>query len=189
MSGRAKGAPATPEEEREQLRQLTREAHEAAQDARDGERRARAALAELRKAYSDAAEEVALPVLEALQTEFRESRELLIAFQQTVADRTADAVQAIEENHARLAGFKTHGEFAQWLVNTVARTVYSELSTNAVFIRDVALVARNDPGRPVVPMESNPQILVATPQGLAEFVAAGGDPGTVIDAREATRPG
>ena len=172
MSGRPKGAPASPEEERAQLRQLTRELHEAAQDARDAARELRTARAETVAGVDATLVSHTRATLDELSGTFRESREILQQFQETVAVKTEEAVTAIEDNHARLAGFEDRMEFARFLV----MEVFESLVHDPHFIRDVGAAMRQ--------VSAPPQIQVGTRDQLAAFIAAGGDPGVIIDAAE-----
>jgi hypothetical protein len=175
LSGKSKGAPASPEEERAQLRQLTRELHEAAQDARDAARELRTARDGVREAAKTAVAEYANGGIEILAKTFRESRETLKHFEKTVAEKTDKAIKDIEDNHARLAGFKNSEEFARFLV----KEIFESLVHEPYFIRDVAAATQQ-----ISQISQPPQIQVGTREQLAAFIAAGGDPGIIIDAAE-----
>jgi hypothetical protein len=169
VSGREKGAPATPAEERAQLRQLTRELHEAAQDARAVLRELQAARAETTEGIKRTINAIVNATADDLNDGFRRASDSLEHFEKVVDEKTAAAVQAIENNHAKLAGFKDSTELARYLV----REIYHALAEDPTFARDV--------GRGMA-QASPPQVMVGTRDQLAAFVAAGGDPGYVIDA-------
>lgn len=175
VSGRPKGAPASPEEERAQLRQLARELHEAAQDARDAARELRTARAETEAGVHETVVSHTRATLDELSEAFRNSRKILQDFQKVVAVKTEEAVKDIEDNHAKLAGFKDSTEFARWLV----KEVFESLVHDPHFTRDVGAAMQQ-----LSPVSLPPQIQVGTREQLAAFIAAGGNPGLIIDAAE-----
>lgn len=175
MSGREKNAPASPQEERALLRQLTRELHEAAQGARDAARDLRAARAETVDGATAAVAVVIDAGLGILSDEFRRSRETLESFKAIVAQKTTEAVEAIEDNHARLMKFEDSTALARYIVTEV----FHGLAANPDFVRDVGH-AMDD----VRTGRNRGQVLVGTQEQLEAFVARGGDPGFVLDARD-----
>jgi hypothetical protein len=166
MSGRDKHAPTDAREELEQRRQLARELNEATKDARR-------AAAELRAAHAETLNSVA-EIINAAYLEvadrMRVCRESLEHFEGVVTQRTDSAVKAIEDNHARLCGFKDSTEFSRWIVTEVVEALLG----TPQFIRDVGMIAAR---------ATSPEIMVTTADALSSFIAGGGDPGIVIDGR------
>lgn len=179
-------AKAAPRDEAGQLRELTREAHEAAKDARAALRELRAERDRLRADMVRGAADYCDAILAELADQFRQSRETLTHFQHAVEQRTTQAVEAIEYNHAHLAGFKTTEEMQQWLITTISSSIIGALADNRVFVHEVAacVVAR---ANAVKRKLGAPEVVVATREQLDRFTAAGGDPGLVLDLRENKR--
>lgn len=183
MSGRAKGAAATPEEEREQLRQLTRELHEAAQDARDAERRLRAA----RKEIADGAEAVIEETVNRHQIEI----DAVIKQNYATVQRTLEVQERETREHytellgqdgadliARVCGMILHLTVPTITVDNWIKELSNIAAQHAVTgCSCLGCLAMTKATAPAV------DILVATPEGLRDFRAAGGDVGFVIDMR------
>lgn len=184
VSGKPKG-PATPEEEREQLRQLTRELHEAAQDARDAEKRLRAARREI------ATETVA--AIEAMVDLHQEELARIIRENYAAVQRTLEEQeQHTREHYAELLG----RDGADLIARTCGMILH--LTVPAItadgWVRELSAIAAQHErtgctctGCLVMTKAAadgaGGAVLAATADGLAEYIAAGGDPGVVIDAR------
>ena len=165
--------------ERERMRAQSRELHEAAQNARDAAGELRTARDELRAARDGAvadfkatAAATIQATLDIMRDDFRKARETLERFEEVVAQKTAEAVKGIEDNQARLAGFKDSTEFARYLVHEI----YRALAADPNFTRDVARGLAPAGGR-------SPEVVVGTAAQIAAYVEAGGDAGLVLDAR------
>lgn len=161
MSGRPKRAPVTPEEERELMRQLARELHEAAQDARDAAR----ALAAERKEVADCVLNNFQPIIDSYQKQLQGHLDGQIEYLNGAVRKIHDS---IHQSFAAYMGASTPAEIMDLVVAQLQGVVLGELK------KAIALEfnARN-----------MPEIHVATLGGLEGFVAAGGDPGIVLDGR------
>ena len=206
MSGKAKGAPKSPEEERAELRQLTRELHEAAQVAKDAARELRDARQEVRDtAHAMIVELVVTLVNEAVTDINAHFDDGLRAAEGKFAEADAACAKMIQDaracaeliettamnTEARLAGFADRGDALAVLTSSIQGTV-ATLAREPAFISDVAAKIAESVGammdakhpRELQHMKRNRrgQVLVATEEGLADYVARGGDPGIVLRA-------
>jgi hypothetical protein len=159
MSGRPKRAPATPEEEREQLRQLTRELHEAAQAARDAAR-------ELRGQRHQIAEDLATqfrPVIAQFQEQLQKFTNHQIDL---LSKDIRDIERHIQQAFAELMHAATPEQLMDMIIEQTKNVVLGEL--------------RSITGQQHA---ASGQVLVGTQEQLDSFLANGGDPGIVLDAR------
>lgn len=191
MSGKPKG-PRTPEQEREELRQLTRELHEAAQDARDAARELRA---ERKIIYDTAAtlirEQVTVLVEDAVAqlnqgfTEMKEATDKRVDFYMDHVEKTAVmCIERLKETamgtEARLTGYDNPDQVADKMMEDINQILH-QLSRNPEFIADVAARISGSVGRYLG--DHGGSIMVGTREQVDRYVAAGGDPGIVLDAR------
>lgn len=206
MSGRIKGAPKSPEEERAELRQLTRELHEAAQDARGAARELRAEREKAAGIIEDMITELVVPLVNeavteinghfnagvlAAQGKFAEVDETLLKMVRDARECAGLIEKKAMDVEARLAGFSSREDALAVLQGSIAGTI-ATLAREEVFISDVAAKIAESVGTMMdvkhprelqhMKRKRHGQILVATEEGLADYVAAGGDPGIVLRA-------
>lgn len=197
MSGRVKGAPADPAAEREQLRQLTRELHEAAKDARAAAKELRAARQDIDEAAGAAVDQSVIPYLVI-------ARDHITAEQQRLASDIQKVGAEFAAQFRELAGAKTSTEFMNALSAKLQPTITAAIvETIAELLPEVARVEieRITGGSKQLHTtrrafeafmaqadshlrHDDPQVIVATKDALDAYVAAGGDPGIVIDMRK-----
>jgi len=161
MSGRTKRGPASPEEEREQLRQLTRELHEAAQDAR-------AAARELRDRRREIAEDLTTrfqPVITKYQKELQDFVNRQV---ELLSNDVLGIEGRIQQTFAVFMGATTPAQLMDLIIEQTAQVVVKEM-------RSIALQQHAAPSRT--------EVRVGTQEQLDAFIAGGGDPGIVLDAR------
>jgi hypothetical protein len=175
MSGRQK-QPLTPEQEREQLRQLTRELHEAAQGARDAARDLRAARKEITAETGAAVRQM---------TEERWA-ELALYFDERWDDMNrviGSGERQTREHYAEML----RADGRELILRTCAMVLHLSIPGVTVdgWLQQIAEDTANHRLRGCSCtgcLVADPaQVMVATRESLDAFIAAGGDPGFVID--------
>jgi hypothetical protein len=188
MSGRPKNAPKDPAEEREQLRQLTRELHEAAQHARDAAR-------ELRDARQQVAASAIAAAVETINRHQELIGQVITANYEAVQRTIENQERQTREHYAALLGtdgaeliLRTCGQVLHLSVPTITAEAWMEQIRNVAAQHERTgchctgcLTAGRAAPRPAGAPRG--QILVGTAESIADYIAKGGDPGIVLDAR------
>jgi hypothetical protein len=162
--------------ERERMRAQTRELHEAAQDARAAARELRAERTAAAAAAETDAIACAAIACAAIDTHLTEQLTEMAA--QTVA-----ITELRDSFLARLAELADTDLDQKGMETFMTEAVLRAVRTPEFISRVVDAVSEEIAASPALCSTRKGQVLVATPDALAAFRAAGGDPGYVLDMR------
>jgi hypothetical protein len=183
-----KGTDADPAAaERERMRALARELHEAAQDARDAARELRAERAATTPQIVTETKAAAQMAILAIDGHVAHRSALMSEQAAGITEQLSELYNSFLTRLGELAD----NELDQEGIEAFMTAAVLRATRSAEFItRVVNAVAEEISGEPSLctptgwsPTRQRGQVFVGTPDGLAAFRAAGGDPGFVLDAR------